>query len=748
MFLILPIVCLSILGPPGEAGMARPGLGVVSEIPGLDTGKGVLVAGFAFIPAGMAASRREVWHLRSGAGTRLPSEVRLLGWRPGGGPRSARVTALLPRRLLRAESRLLLAAGPGPTPPVRLRIEEDRDGVRIDTGVIVLQLARTGADLVTELEVHGRRVKNPRRPVRIAVNAGQQLLTSSREARRNVRVERRGVLTARLLVSGLLLDDAAEPAGTYKIRMELAAGSPLVELVVEVRSAGDFGIAEDLALELPIEPSSSPKADLLAGGGRSALPAGRVSVAALDGRTIRASGRSGRSGDRGVLDPSRRNGLFLHGGQGAGAALAVSRMRPNAPRAVEASRDGSLRFLLHAGPFFFDSEFAARARLALLVARNGRWQRHRAVLEAEPRPQLRGVDPRAPVMPGRVPLAAGCLGVPAEPLARLLPRLDAALGAEIGYPDYGDYRYGSGHANLEYDPAAAFLLRFLMDGDARHWLLARDQLDHWFLYDRSRGQQGAPRGLPWMHGREHFSRRYEAGHVWAEGLVLGALLSGDPDWAKAVGELEEALVELCQRPDALRDERSFGWALLALEQLQAWKEMQRAAELSERICVELLRRQEDRGFFLIDRPRQGSPGTYAPTPWVTGGIVIEALHQRFLRSGDRSCLDAIGRAAAFLIDDARGEGGEFCKRIHVGGELGGRLERVGRASAVDLLMIAAGLGRAALHQADPRAATLFQETLLRATSRLQASRASPNQAARGLVAVRSLAETVTRLGSP
>ncbi|MCP4996776.1 MAG: hypothetical protein GY934_23830, partial [Gammaproteobacteria bacterium] len=173
----------------------------------------------------------------------------------------------------------------------------------------------------------------------------------------------------------------------------------------------------------------------------------------------------------------------------------------------------------------------------------------------------------------------------ADPIARLLDLVDRSLSSEVGYQDYGDYRYLDGFANLEYDPAAAFLLRFLSGGNARQLILARDQLHHWVTYDRSRGEQAVPLGFPWMHGQEHRSLEYEAGHLWAGGLVLGRMITGESSLGRAVHELKQAVLVVCDGEAEFQDERSYGWALLALEDLLligADRELERQAAILAR----------------------------------------------------------------------------------------------------------------------------------------------------------------------
>ncbi|MBI4880631.1 MAG: hypothetical protein HY812_13380 [Planctomycetes bacterium] len=736
------LLALALLPPDGRAG-ETVAVALLPRSAAIPCGETRLVRGFAFLPPGLLAAADAPVHLRTRARAELPTEARATGFYPDGSVRALCLSGLVPPALVAAGASLELAAGPGPAPRRALAVLRGREGVRVDTGVLVLLAAARGPDLFPVLEVGRVALRPAHRPARLVAAVGTEAFSSEFEENRGASVVHQGLLECVVRVAGALADGEGEPHAAYHLLLTFHAGSPLVEMALDVESFAADDLADDLRLELPLNAGRSARVSVLGKGTRLDCGAGPASVAALDGQTLLASA----AGVCARIDAGSRAGLLIAGERGAGVALVASRLRPNAPRLLEGSAAGGLKAVLQAGPFFFGEERGMRIDLALAAAGARDWKPLEPALLAEPLPQLCGMGCAGLALPGRRPLAAGTLGIPDEPLARLLAAADAAVSREVGFRDYGDYRHLGGWANLEYDPAAAFLLSFLGNGDARHALVARDMLNHWVRYDRSAGEIGAPAGFPWMHGRDHRSLEHELGHVWAEGLVLARFLFGDRAYGAAALELRDSLTGLAREEGELHDERSFGWALLALHDLLLLEEDAGAAGAARELAERLIGLQDERGFFRIDHSDDRADAEFAPAPWVTAGITVEALYRHFLRCGEERTRLALGAATDFLLNDARWEDGEFASRVLYGPRLASGLGQDGRVGAVDRLMIAAGLGRAALLDLRPGARAVFEETLLRAGAGIATARLDGNQAARALVALRSLADTCSLLSA-
>jgi len=712
-----------------------------ADAPAVSTPRGALVHGFAFLPRGFWAEGQDCVRLETAAGAGLVCEVRPTGRYPDDSVRACRLSALVPKVLARSGTRLKLvrvAAGAAGSSE-GLKVRQDAGSVTMDAGAVSITLSSSGEDLIPSIagSIGGRKLElRDDRPAKLSLAGEWGRWTDDGSMLRVVRVERLGPLAGVCRVAGFLVDDEETPRASYSLRMTLHAGSPLIDVVAEVEFLQDGGMCEDLALVIPVRRRVHRRVRVLGGGGAESAPGSEpVVVAALDGARVLCY----RGDETSPVDPGVRSGVLLRAGGGAPSiGLVVSRLRPNAPRSVRAA-DGSLSVYLHDGPLLVEAQ-TLRAELCLAVGAAAALAKAERSLTAESRPALRSLEHAAAALQFERPLQVGVPDVREDPMPRLLGVVARGIERTAGHRDYGDYRYRDGFANLEYDPARAVLLRALATGDATQWIRARDMLHHWVACDRSKGESGIPAGFPFMHGLEHRSHTYEAGHVWSGGLVLGILVTGDPAWTRAAHELKKALLEVSNDAFAFSKERCYGWMLLAIEDLLLLGPDHALQEARQRITTRLESRQDGRGWFAIDRDGGDGRGGFAVTPWVTAGITMEALyrvgrHQELLR------------AARFLAIDARYEDGAMARRVLYGKELEGGIGRHGVLGPLDELMIAAGLGRALAVREDAVLRTVFEEVLVRSCNGLARGRyLTPNQAARALVAIRSLSDTVGKVG--
>lgn len=684
-----------------------------------------------FEPGRVRSTEGFVLRADRGRGAAMPTELDATGTYPDGSLRAARILASVPAALVRGGTVFHLVRGRSPSPkePARARVVES--GVVLEGGGMTLEFATSGPDLLRRLDVRGVPRRASERPVRVVTSTDLGDASSERDLTPSVVVERSGPLRARVKVSGFAIDASDRAVLAWTLRVEARAGREPLRFTFDVEGLEDVGIAEDIALELPVRTNGIVRARVLGADLAGPLERGVARVVSDDGRHVDAFLGGTRSG----LDAARRCGLAAEDARGDGVGLVVSRLRPYAPRAVELTADGVLRLLAHAGPLLLDAETRIHVRGALGPL-STRAPATRLALEQEPADALFALDAAAVALPLDVPFCADALDPTSPGTLRAMARLETALEACVGARDFGDYRLGDGFANLEYDPARAFHAAWLGTRDAAHARTARAMVEHWVRFDRSAGEGDVAPGLPFQHGVDHRSLTFEPGHVWAGGVVLAALLEGDPAVQGAAHDLSRALIDLVATSERFDEERSYAWLLLALCDLDLLRPDPELRAARERLTRQLLQRQNAVGYFAIDRAQPGG-AVVAVTPWVTGGITMQALARARKLDGDAlGVREAITRAADFLAIHARRKDGAFADKVAFGVELGAEFQPRGRAEPVDELMICAGLLRALELEDDGTWSMVVDERSVRALIALERSIGSPNEAARALAALR------------
>ncbi|MBK6940193.1 MAG: hypothetical protein IPH13_08305 [Planctomycetes bacterium] len=711
--------------------VAEPGDGAV----GLE---GVVL----FEPGRARSSEGFVLRSNRGRGIAVPTELDATGRYPDGSLRAARVLAIVPVALVRGGTVFHLVRGRSPAPKEPVRVVVGASGVVLEGGGTTLEFATTGPDLLRRLDVRGVPRRATERPARVVTSTDLGEASSERDLTPSVVVERSGPLRARVKLSGFALDAGDRAVLAWTLRVEARAGREPLRFTFDVEGLEDVGIAEDIALELPVRANGIVRARVLGAELAGPLERGVARVLSDDGRHVDAFLGTTRAG----LDAARRCGLAAEDARGDGVGLVVSRLRPYAPRAVELTADGVLRLLAHAGPLLLDAETRIHVRGAIGPL-SARAPATRFALEREPADALFAVDAAAIALPTDAPFGTDAVDPTTPGALRALSRLESALEACVGARDYGDYRLGDGFANLEYDPARAFYAAWLGTREATYANSARAMVEHWVRFDRSAGEGEVAPGLPFQHGVDHRSLTFEPGHVWAGGVVLTALLCGDPAAQGAAHELSHALVDLVATSERFDEERSYAWLLLALCDLDLLGPDPELRAARERLSRQLLQRQNAAGYFEIDRAQPGST-VFAVTPWVTGGITMQALSRARRLDGDEvGVREAIVRAADFLAIRARRKDGAFADKVAFGVELGAEFQPQGRAEPVDELMICAGLLRALELEDNGTWSMVVEERSVRALIALERSIGSPNEAARALAALRVF-RTATASNAP
>lgn len=738
-------------------------------------GRGGFAAGFVLVGPGRF-DPESAFALRTAGGRRLPLRARVTGLHRDGSVRAMRLFTWLPAELATRASRFELIAAQPPAPVERIVVANGDRGVVVETGGARFEFSRDAGDFLPRIERRTAVLKDPSRPARFVGRCGGGSLASSDGA--GIAVVEDDPLRAVVDVRCELRKDGGGAVAHGVARFTFRAGIPGAEFTLRLSAATSARFA-DLALELPMRRTAakeSIRVGFLPGGAvERNLAKGDVAAAlALDGDSV-----IGAIGDSEIaLDPAARCGLVALGGswRGAGIAVVGSRMRPLAPRAIELDDSATISIVMLRGETHLEAgtEIEFDGGLAL----TGPDDRGALVesLSREPLPALIGFE--ADALEWVSPLAAAEHD-PNDPFPKLIAALDRGISALSGWRDYGDHRLSGGFANLEYDVALALDLAALGARDARHLLVARDARRHFLLHDLSRGESGAPVGIPWRHGDDHRSHEFDPGHVFLGGLALGALIDDSPRAGAALREAVDALATLVRAGSVLSLERDYAWSLIAFHDAEWMLGNDATAAFRRPVLDELLAKQAPRGFFRIDRGREGGLdpplGAFVATPWLTAGLTVEALAREYVarsssvaridreeapsdptltvaaaesREGASRIAAAVRRTLDFLLVDARYENGEFAARVGYDSPGEVVLARDGVADPVDRLLLAAGIGRAAWILRDPALADLFEREVVVATSRMKRLPLSPNEAARALVAWRSIVDSRVRCMRP
>lgn len=229
-------------------------------------------------------------------------------------------------------------------------------------------------------------------------------------------------------------------------------------------------------------------------------------------------------------------------------------------------------------------------------------------------------------------------------------------GGWYGWRDFGDWVSSEGEwGNLEYDTALGFLLQFIRTADRRYLRRGQEMVRHWLDIDILHGVSGQEtEGLPWVHGKDH-RNGHEAGHVWVEGPMIYAFLTGEEEALDACRRIGNTLREhYVSREDVYKMERKAGWLLVALAVLSenfSEDSFKDAMEEAARRIMDL--QGEDGGFFTLERHQEG---LVRSSPWTTGGILLEGLYRYFRITGDMRAREAISRAGYWILQEGWAEG--------------------------------------------------------------------------------------------
>ncbi len=230
-------------------------------------------------------------------------------------------------------------------------------------------------------------------------------------------------------------------------------------------------------------------------------------------------------------------------------------------------------------------------------------------------------------LPGKpallLPAGRGGLGSQDRALGKALRK---AMETSLSWKDprdRGDLKDGRGEwTNLEYDFPWALVLQFLRTGNPLYLEGARSCLAHMNSTDRAwLDRPGETADLFLVHGRDHRGNGTETGHVWIQGLLSTALLTGDRDLLGKCASTVRALTLAVQDRGTGGVSRCLGWPGLALA---SWLEFtrDRAAGKALAMLAGLASRSwaPRAGAFLLPGDKAGSYRWVIPL-WVQAGLL-------------------------------------------------------------------------------------------------------------------------------
>lgn len=170
----------------------------------------------------------------------------------------------------------------------------------------------------------------------------------------------------------------------------------------------------------------------------------------------------------------------------------------------------------------------------------------------------------------------------------------------FGMRDFGDaymggpYKGKNAYTNLEYDVPMNFIMDFLKTGQV--WLLnaaelqARHQVD--IDVDHFNGRV-------WKHSPQHTTTEAEFGHVFIRGMLLHYLLTGEQRSLDVAREIGDWMAPKVAKLDGIGNERQIGWSTYALTALYDVTKDKKYLDAAHTACTKLSAGQSATGKFKI-----------------------------------------------------------------------------------------------------------------------------------------------------
>lgn len=526
-------------------------------------------------------------------GRTYPVQTRPLALWPDGSVRWALVDARVDLAGS-APQRFVLRSGSGPDIDRPLRVDEDADGISIDTGRLRFRVPRGRFAPLEALQLDGR-----------DTGSGPLTLFADIDGRRHeaqapesLRVLEAGPLRVRLELRGAYGADFH-----YVLRLDARAGQAAVRVfhTVEHRGARAYANVRQIAVDLALRDDGD--ASWRAGIDGAEPARGRVEDGAVvlyqeDARLFRIAGAEQAAPAAGWVELR----------DGAGAVTIASRFfREEFPQGFQLER-GRLRYNLRAPEALPAAIGSGVAKTHEFVVAFGTGESAAADLDHLAEPAVAHVDPAWTVGSGALRNAIA----PDEGNAAFVAALQEGFrlyresidretwddGGSLtcsevagehprqgyyGMLNWGDWNFPwyrdlvngcETWGNLEYDLTQVLALGFVATGDAGFHRTMTAAARHFMDVDRvhSPAAPFASHGMTHPPVARHFSFERggpDPGHVWTEGLVSYFHLTGDERARDAIGGIAAWLLRNPPAAGAELKPRQWGWPLIALT--AAWE---------------------------------------------------------------------------------------------------------------------------------------------------------------------------------
>lgn len=643
---------------------------------------------------------------------------------PDGSVRFLAIRTFLESRKARPWLQLRNRKGDFPcTEPIVCRNREKGALLEVDTGSLRAAFSTKGENWVEGFWLHGEPMLASEASLIMKVLLNHKSFRSV--SPRMITVDE-GNAALRVRIRSRTRSRCSSMGPDCEMRFSFFPNSTLIQCEAKVLGtgiSGDGGYSDGIFVQIKPSMLTSKSRVFLLGenpGSRSRAVACTLPVSLEAGNCGLRCREQGRSAP---FPKTENAGLFLRGDDG-GLGVYFPQFRQLHPWSVGCNPVDGIEISLFSDSFLWEKGFSCERRFLIEASAD------RAMPEPPPKQgALSGVTSfglSEEKACRTFPFASPCDDSIKDPGFRLLKKATQSLvnGLEAekklwdGYRDSGDYRMEYGQfANCEFDPAYGYLKRFLLFGQFDDLIRAEATLKHWLLFDRVGASDArALPGLPWMHGDDHASGDIELGHMWIDGALLYYQMTNDPECREAALCVGKYMADRILDDDAPILERCVSWSLMALTALvdAGFSEFN---EAMDRYAALLCKRQAGEGYFRFDRVHDEGIEWYSCSPWITGGITLEALYRHYALTKDLASKHALQKGARWLVTEAwNRRKGEWHSRVLYGRDAKGK--RVMKTSSryvhtEDLPLVALGLARAGKVASDKKLLKKARKALLK-----------------------------------
>ena len=500
--------------------------------------------------------------------------------------------------------------------PHAVSVEERDDALVVGTGPLQATISRERFTILDEVLVDGRPVAQMPDGI-VVVREGGKTYRLASDAPEDVRVEKHGPLATTVRLEGAYVADDGEEYLRAIVRLTFVAGSPTVRVAathIDDYLETEFTDIQSLTMPVRLAEGGADARFLVptADGGEAL----RETAAGTGARLMQKHDALMSFGGQEADDlRARASGVMdYRAADGSGVAVAVENFWEEYPKALSAGagEDEALVEILPplAGEDFFE-EIPEYARFPFVENHyRFKWGMSKTTRvnltfhgsDALDLAQLAGVTrvPIVPVIPAQYYADTGALGEVAPPREGVFEAWDALVAErferhmqireeqrEYGFFNWGDWwgERGTNWGNNEYDLPHGLFMQYARTGNRNYFRLALADTRHMADVDCVHAHPDPlHRGAMQLHSVGHtgewsqnlahpgWSYRYAYhttaanGHTWADGLMDGWYLTGDPRVMEAgIGLGEHVAFAMAPTFEKLgTHERSAGWSLKAI----------------------------------------------------------------------------------------------------------------------------------------------------------------------------------------